>query len=130
MRPDEYLEAAKTALNLKTPYELAKKANIDPSQLYQTKTGKRLMPQPLIEVVAKALKLDFGSVYLDLKRQRKNKVDTLKVSTTAPQAAPAQEKDGQGICIMSNVKRLIMQIGYLVRNTFSGGQTRYGFAGL
>ena len=100
MKPDEYIDAAKSALALDTDYKLAKKAKVDPSQLYQARHGKRLMPQPLIEAVAKALKLEFGAVYLDLKRQRKNKVDTLKVSTTAPQGAPAQEKDNQRICIM------------------------------
>jgi len=130
MKPAEYIEATKTALGLESDYKLAKQVNINPAHLYATRHEQRLMPQPLMEAVARALKLEFGAVFLDLKRQRKSAVNTSKVSTTATQDAPAQEKDGQGVCIMSNVKRLIMQIGYLVRNTFSGGQTRYGFAGL
>ena len=100
MKPAEYLDAAKTALALKTDYELAKSVGITTAEVSQTKHEKRLMPQPLIEAVAKALKLEFGYVYLDLKRQRKSRANTLKVSTTAPKGAPAQEKDKQGICIM------------------------------
>lgn len=129
MKPAEYLEAAKTALDMKSDYELAKVANVPPSQLYAAKAEKRLMPQPLMEAVAKALKLEFGAVYLDLKRQRKNRADSLKVSAPALQGAPEQEKDSQGVCIMSKVRELIMQIASSVHSTFSADQMRYGFAG-
>lgn len=130
MKPAEYLDAAKTALALKTDYELAKSVGITTAEVSQTKHEKRLMPQPLIEAVAKALKLEFGYVYLDLKRQRKSRANTLKVLTTAPKGAPAQEKDKQGIGIMSNLRKLFMQIEYLARSTFSDDQKHYDFAGL
>jgi hypothetical protein len=91
------------------------------------------MPQPLMIEVAKALNLEFGQVYLDLKRQRKSTVpdvarqaamlmlavflganapndeyanDTIKVSSPPLQAAPLQASGSHAIGIMSTTGRI------------------------
>lgn len=156
MKPAQYLDAAKTALLLSTDYELAKIAGISTGQVSETRYEKRLMPQPLMIKVAKALNLEFGQVYLDLKRQRKSAVpdvarqaamlmlavflganapgdahanDTSEVSSPTLNAAPLQGSGNHAIGIMSSwLRRTINQIAALARSTFAADPLRFGFA--
>ncbi len=70
MKPAEYLDAAKTALELQSDYALAKVMNIRTSRLTMLKQGQRPLDEAEIVFIATTLKLDPGQVMADLGEQR------------------------------------------------------------
>lgn len=74
MKPAEYLDAAKTALKIKSDYALAKAMNINGSRLFYLRNGKRPLDEAEMIFLATTLEIDPGLIVADLGEQRtKNK---------------------------------------------------------
>lgn len=70
MTPNEYLDAAKQALNITSDYELAKRLEIPSSYLPTMRSGKRHVPVDTAFRLAITLNLDPALVVADLECQR------------------------------------------------------------
>ena len=73
MNPIEYLDAAKTALNVKTDNALAVKMEIHSGVISGIREGKRGIPLELAFKIAITLNLDPARVVADLESQRASK---------------------------------------------------------
>jgi len=70
MTPNEYLDAAKQALNITSDYELAKRLEIPRSYVPSIRSGKRHVPVDTAFRLAITLNLDPALVVADLECQR------------------------------------------------------------
>lgn len=70
MKPSEYFEAAKTALNIQSDYELAKRLGVGNGPLAQMKKEARNVPLDIAYKLAITLNLDPAEVVADLESQR------------------------------------------------------------
>jgi len=70
MKPTEYLDAAKTRLNLKSDYELAKRLECPSGHISEVRSGKRHMPLEVAFRIAITLEIDPAQVVADLEEQR------------------------------------------------------------
>lgn len=70
MKPSEYFEAAKTALNIQSDYELAKRFGVGNGRIAMIKSGERPVPLDIAYKLAITLNLDPAEVVADLESQR------------------------------------------------------------
>lgn len=70
MKPSEYFEAAKTAMNIQSDYELAKRLGVGNGPLAQMKKEARNVPLDIAYKLAITLNLDPAEVVADLESQR------------------------------------------------------------
>lgn len=70
MKPAEYFEAAKAALNIHSDYELAKRFGVGNGRIAMIKSGERPVPLDIAYKLAITLNLDPAEVVADLESQR------------------------------------------------------------
>lgn len=70
MKPSEYFDAAKTALNIQSDYELAKRFGVGNGRIAMIKSGERPVPLDIAYKLAITLNLDPAEVVADLESQR------------------------------------------------------------
>lgn len=70
MKPNEYLDAAKTRLKIESDYELAKRFGAHTGSIAEIRNGKRAVPLDVAFKLAITLELDPAQVVADLEAQR------------------------------------------------------------
>lgn len=70
MKPAEYFEAVKAALNIQSDYELAKRFGVSRGAIHDMKNERRPVPNDIAFRVAITLQADPAEVVADLESQR------------------------------------------------------------
>lgn len=70
MKPNEYLEAVKARLNLKSDYALAKALDVPSGNIAGIRSGARFIPLDMAFRIAITLEMDPAEVVADLEAQR------------------------------------------------------------